>query len=126
MTPELFPILIAHFLSPIHTDRLSTGRFRHFTRNPRLCFVAHHFVAATGSLASFAATEPPPARAVVAALSERTPAARKASVRRQLAALCPTPLSDDELEWAAQFVEGTRSKGAAWVTGRLLKMHREP
>lgn len=32
MTPELFPNLIAHFLPPIHTDRLSTVRFRHLEK----------------------------------------------------------------------------------------------
>jgi hypothetical protein len=79
----------------------------------------------TISLTSCAPSEPPPARAVIAVLSEKTPAARKAAIRRQLAALCPNPLSDDELEWAAQFVEENRSKGAVWVTGRLLRMHRE-
>jgi hypothetical protein len=79
----------------------------------------------TISLASCASSEPPPARAVVAVRSEKSSTARKAEIRSQLAALCPTPLSDDELEWAAQFVEENRSKGAVWVTGRLLKMHRE-
>lgn len=79
----------------------------------------------TISLASCAPSEPPPARAVAGVRSEQTPAARKAAIRRRLAALCPTPLSDDELEWAAQFVEENRSKGAVWITGRLLKMHRE-
>lgn len=79
----------------------------------------------TISLANCAPSEPPPARAVVAVLSEKTPATRKAAIRRQLAALCPTPLSEDELEWAAQFVEENQSKGAVWITGRLLKMHRE-
>lgn len=76
-------------------------------------------------LASCAPNEPPPARAVAAVLSKQTGAARKAEIRRQLAALCPTPLSDDELEWSAQFVEENRSKGAVWIAGRLLKMHRE-
>ncbi len=79
----------------------------------------------TISLASCAPSAPLPARAVNAVLSERTPAARKTAIRRQLAALCPTPLSEDELEWAAQFVEENRSKGAVWITGRLLWMHRE-
>jgi hypothetical protein len=67
-----------------------------------------------------------PARAVVSVLSEKTPATRKAAIRRQLAALCPMPLSEDELERAAQFVKENRSKGAVWITGRLLRMHREP
>ncbi len=76
-------------------------------------------------LASCDLNEPPPARAVGAVLSERTPAARKAAIRRQLAAICPTPLSDAELEWAAQFTEENRSRGAVWIAGRLLRMHRE-
>ena len=76
-------------------------------------------------LASCAPSDPPPARAVAIGLSEGAPSARKAAIRRQLAAICPTPLSDDELEWAAQFVEEHRSKGAVWIAGRLLRMHRE-
>lgn len=76
-------------------------------------------------LGNCAANEPPAAQAVATVLSERTPAARKTAIRRQMAALCPTPLSDDELEWAAQFVEENRSKGAVWIAGRLLRMHRE-
>lgn len=69
-------------------------------------------------LASCAANDPPDLRATVAASS-------KAAIKAQLAALCPTPLTDDELERAAQFVEENRTKGAVWVTGRLLRMHRE-
>lgn len=76
-------------------------------------------------LASCAPSDPPPARAVAAVLSEGAPSARKAAIRRQLAAICPTPLSDDELEWAAQFVEENRSRGTVWIVGRLLRMHRE-
>jgi hypothetical protein len=76
-------------------------------------------------LASCAPSDPPPAQAVAGVPSERMTAGRKAAIRRQLAALCPTPLADDELDWAAQFVEENRSKGAAWIAGRLLRMHRE-
>lgn len=83
----------------------------------------------TAWLASCAPNEAPPlaiVRSHVAdALSEPSPAARKAAVRKQLAAVCPRLLSDEELEWAASFVEENRSKGAAWVAGRLLQMHRE-
>ena len=79
----------------------------------------------TISLASCGPNDPVPAQAVGVVLSERAPAARKAAIRRQLAALCPTPLLDDELEWTAAFVEENRSKGAVWIAGRLLKMHRE-
>ena len=79
----------------------------------------------TSLLAACAPNEAILPQAVGAVLSAKTPAARKAALRRQLAAICPTPLSDDELEWAAQFVELNRSQGAAWIAGRLLKMHRE-
>ena len=76
-------------------------------------------------LASCAPSETQPAQAIAAVLSEPTPAARKRVIHRQLAAICPTPLTDEELEWAAQFVEENRSKGAAWIAGRLLRMQRE-
>lgn len=79
----------------------------------------------TISLASCAPNDSQPAQAIAAVLSEPTPAARKRIIHRQLAAICPTPLTDDELEWAAQFVEENRSKGAAWIAGRLLRMQRE-
>lgn len=61
----------------------------------------------------------------VAALSEPTPALRRAAIRRQLSAVCPRPLTDDELEWAAQVVEEARGKGVNWLAGRILQMHRE-
>ena len=81
-------------------------------------------------LASCAPNDETPATAVIlprvnGVLSERVPAARKAAIRAQLAAICPRPLWDDELEWAAEFVEATQSKGATWIAGRLLRMHRE-
>lgn len=81
-------------------------------------------------LASCAPNEVTPPKAVVlphvgAVLSKKTPVERKAAIHAQLAAICPTPLSDDELEWAAEYVEENRTKGAAWIAGRLLKMHRE-
>lgn len=71
-----------------------------------------------------------PALAVVtprvsAVLSKETAQARRAEIRRQLAAVCPAPLADDELEWVAEFVEENRSKGAIWISGRLFEMHRE-
>ena len=62
---------------------------------------------------------------VGAVLSEKSPVARKAAIRAQLAVVCPTPLSDDELEWAAAFVDENQSKGATWIAGRLLRLHRE-
>lgn len=62
---------------------------------------------------------------VQAGLASPTPEARKAAIKKQISAVCPTALTDDELEFAAQFVETNRSKGAVWLAGRLLKMHRE-
>jgi hypothetical protein len=58
-------------------------------------------------------------------LAQDSPAARKAEIRRQLAALCPAPLSDDELERAASYVEAHRDKGAMWIVGRLSHMDAE-
>lgn len=60
-----------------------------------------------------------------AVLSEPTPAARKAAIQKSWSIVCPTPLADDELEWAAEVVEEAKSKGVDWLAGRLLKMHRE-
>ena len=77
------------------------------------------------SLASCELSESQPAQAIAAVLSEPTPAARKKVIHHQLAAICPTPLTDDELEWAAQFIEENRSKGTVWIAGRLLRMQRE-
>jgi hypothetical protein len=61
--------------------------------------------------------------AIESVLSEKTPEARKAAVVRQVKAVCPVPLSADEAEWAAQFVEENRSKGAVYVAGLLWKMN---
>jgi hypothetical protein len=44
---------------------------------------------------------------------------------KQIKAVCPVPLSADEAEWAAQFVEENRSKGAVYVAGLLWKMNAE-
>jgi hypothetical protein len=63
--------------------------------------------------------------ALGAVLSKPTAAERRAEIRRQLSALCPNALSDDELGWAADVVEENRNKGVDWLAGRLLKMHRE-
>jgi len=63
--------------------------------------------------------------AIESVLSKSTPEARKAEVRRVIRAACPTLLTDDELEWAAQYVEENRSKGAVWLAGRLWKMNAE-
>jgi hypothetical protein len=79
----------------------------------------------TPLLASCEAERAPPAAAVRRVLAQNTPAARKAEIRRQLVALCPTPLSDDDLERAAAYVESHRNKGAIWIVGRLSRMDSE-
>lgn len=66
-----------------------------------------------------------PVAAVRTVLNRSTPAARKAEIRRQLAPICPAPLSDDDLERAAQFIESNRTNGAAWIVRRLSKMDAE-
>lgn len=76
-------------------------------------------------LAACDSRNPAPLAAVAGVLSRPTPEARKVEVARVIRAACPTPLTDDELEWAAQFVEENRGKGAAWIAGRLWKMNAE-
>jgi hypothetical protein len=66
-----------------------------------------------------------PVAAVASVLGEKTPEARKGAVIRAVKAICATPLTDDELEWVAQFVEENRSAGAVYVAGRLWKMNDE-
>ncbi len=48
---------------------------------------------------------------------------RKAAIQKQLAPMCAEPLSDDDLEKTAHYVETHRD--AAWVIGRLDRMDRE-
>jgi membrane-bound ClpP family serine protease len=79
----------------------------------------------TISLASCADNGQAPVAAVAGVLSKGTPAARRAEVTRLIRAACPTQLTNDELEWAAQFVEENRTKGAVWLSGRLWKMNAE-
>jgi hypothetical protein len=79
----------------------------------------------TPLLASCEAERAPPVAAVRTVLAQNTPAARKAEIRRQLAAVCPTPLSDDELERAAAYVEAHRDKGAIWIVKRLSRLDAE-
>jgi hypothetical protein len=64
-------------------------------------------------------------RPVAAVLSQGTPAARKAEIRRQLAPICPAQLTDEELDRAADWVEKVRDKGAVWIAGRLGRMNAE-
>jgi hypothetical protein len=79
----------------------------------------------TPLLASCEAERAPPVAAVRTVLEQSTPTARKAEIRRQLAALCPAPLSDDDLERASVYVESHRDKGAVWIVGRLSRLDAE-
>lgn len=65
-----------------------------------------------------------PLLAMESVLSKPTPETRKEELHRQTKALCPVPLSNDELEWTAQYVEINRDKGAVWIVGRLWKMNK--
>jgi hypothetical protein len=57
---------------------------------------------------------------------ENTRAQRIVYIKKVISRACPTPLKDDELERAAQFVLDHRdNKEAVWVTGRLEKMDAE-
>lgn len=69
--------------------------------------------------------KPEPIAVINAAISAPTPSARKASIKKQIAAVCPTPLSDDDLERAALYVEVNHEKGAVWLVRRLSKMDAE-
>ncbi|MFA7308408.1 MAG: hypothetical protein WC026_17255 [Hyphomicrobium sp.] len=66
-----------------------------------------------------------PLAAIESVLSQPTPETRKAEVVRQYKAVCPTPLTNDELEWIAQFVEENRTRGAAWIGGKLWEKNEE-
>lgn len=50
---------------------------------------------------------------------------RKAAIQKQLAPLCPDPLTDDELEKAARLVETHRDADTVAVVGMLDKKDRE-
>ncbi|WP_036289521.1 hypothetical protein [Methylosinus sp. PW1] len=51
--------------------------------------------------------------------------ARKAEIQRQIAPACPRPLSDDELEDVARFVETTRTPSATKVINITLRLDGE-
>lgn len=73
------------------------------------------------SLSSGCAATPPPLAAVQSA--QTGPDARRADIHRQLAPLCPAPLSGADLSAAADLVEAYPR--AAPVVGRAYRMHRE-
>lgn len=62
---------------------------------------------------------PSPSGAVSAVLSRPTPAARKAEIGRQVAALCNLSLSEEDLDRASAFIEANRSRGARWVADQI-------
>lgn len=64
---------------------------------------------------------PPPLAAVQSAQTNTD--ARRADIRRQLAPLCPTPLSGADLSAAADLIEAFPR--AAPVVGRGYRMHLE-
>ena len=64
---------------------------------------------------------PEPAAAVIAPGGDS--GARRAQIRRQLAPLCPAPLSPGELEAAAALVE--RYPDAAVFAARAFRLHQE-
>lgn len=70
---------------------------------------------------SACATPPPPVAAVV--LQAGDAQARRADIRRQLAPLCPAPLSPAELAAAAALVE--RHGDAAPFAARAFRLHLE-
>jgi hypothetical protein len=58
-------------------------------------------------------------------LAQPTPAARKAEIARQLARLCPVPLSDAALERAAAYVETHRDAGSLAIVNDLSRLDAE-
>lgn len=60
-----------------------------------------------------------PLAAIESVLAQPTPELRKAEVVKQVKAVCPVPWSNDELEWVAQYVEENRTRGAAWISGKI-------
>lgn len=66
-----------------------------------------------------ATAKPSPVTAISAVLSRPTPAARKAEIGRQVAAMCNLSLSDNDLNRASAFIEANRSRGAQWVAAQI-------
>lgn len=66
-----------------------------------------------------------PVAAVRTVLAQDTPATRRAEIRRQLARLCPVPLSAAALEHAAAYVETHRDAGAVAIVQDLSRLDAE-
>jgi hypothetical protein len=77
------------------------------------------------SLGACGPERPEPVAAIRTVLAQDTPAARKAEIRRQLAKICPVPLSDVALERAAAYVETHRDAGAVVIVRDLSRLDAE-
>jgi hypothetical protein len=74
-------------------------------------------ISPNGCATAPSASAPPVAHVATQAA---TPDARRAEIRRQIAKVCPVPLTADELERAAAIVEARGGDGeVAWLGGRL-------
>ena len=71
------------------------------------------------AMSSLAIAKPPTVSAVNAVLSQRTPAARKAEISRQIEKACDISLSESDLSRASALVETHRKKGAAWLAAQI-------
>lgn len=78
----------------------------------------------TSSLAGCAAGRPAPT-AVIRPSAQSTAAARKAEIARQLARLCPVPLSDAALDRAADYAEAHPDKDALAIVNDLSRLDAE-
>ncbi len=80
----------------------------------------------TPLLASCEKDEQWPAVAAISAIQGRaTPAERRDEIRRQFAVICPRPLSDEQLERAAAFIEKNRTREAIAIVRDLSRMDAE-
>ena len=49
----------------------------------------------------------------------------KAQIKKTLGRICPRPLTDDEVNWVADVVEESKSRGVDWLAGRLVFMNKQ-
>ncbi|MFA6205499.1 MAG: hypothetical protein WC689_04765 [Methylocystis sp.] len=71
------------------------------------------------AMSSLAIAKPPSVSAVNAVLAQRTAAARKAEINRQISKACNISLSESDLSRASALVETHRKKGAAWIAAQI-------
>jgi len=75
---------------------------------------------------SLAGCAPDEATAVLTTIRTAPPGTRRAAIKRSLARICPAPMSNDDLERAADFVEQRAlDPEAVWVVRRLDRMDIE-